>query len=112
MIGERQCSDCHKYGNPGTDGCRIMHQNGEKAFTKSSQNIHLKIPLGGIQQLRVPNFTQYETLLKVRQIRNDFFKPTFLPKNKQTNSTLLLVDLFSFVFWKKGRTPKRHFEIN
>ena len=27
--------------------------------------------------------------LKVRQIRNDFFKPTFLPKNEQTNSTLL-----------------------
>ena len=31
-----------------------MHQNGEKAFTKSSLNIHLKIPLlGGIQQLLV-----------------------------------------------------------
>ena len=51
-------------------------------------------------------------MLKVRQIRNDFFKPTFLPKNEQTNSTLLLVDLFSFVFWKKVKTPKRHFEIN
>ena len=50
--------------------------------------------------------------VKVRQIRNDFFKPTFLPKNEQTNSTLLLVDLFSFVFWKKVKTPKRHFEIN
>ena len=41
-----------------------------------------------------------------------FFKPMFLPKNKQTNSTLLLVDLFSFVFWKKVKTPKGHFEIN
>ena len=50
--------------------------------------------------------------LKVRQIRNDFFKPTFLPKNERTNSTLLLVDLFSFVFWKKVKTPKRHFKIN
>ena len=49
--------------------------------------------------------------IKVRQIRNDFFKPTFLPKNELTNSTLLLVDLFSFVFWKKVKTPKRHFEI-
>ena len=28
---------------------------------------------------------------KVRQSRNYFFKPTFLPKNEQTNSTLLLV---------------------
>ena len=52
------------------------------------------------------------TCLKVRQIRNDFFKPTFLPKYERTNSTLLLVNLFSFVFWKKVKTPKRHFEIN
>ena len=44
--------------------------------------------------------------LKVRQIRNDFFKPTFLPKKERTNSTLLLVDLFSFVFWKKVKTPR------
>ena len=41
-----------------------------------------------------------------------FFSPTFLPKDKQTNSTLLLVDLFSFVFWKKVNTPKNNFEIN
>ena len=50
--------------------------------------------------------------IKVRQIRNDFFKPTFLPKNERTNSTLLLVDLFLFVFCKKVKTPKRHFKIN
>ena len=50
--------------------------------------------------------------LKVRRIRNDFFKPTFLPKNERTNLTLLLVDLFSIVFWKKVKTPKKHFEIN
>mgnify|MGYP001448702005 CR=1 FL=1 len=36
----------------------------------------------------------------------------FLPKNERTNSILLLVDLFSFVFWKKVKTPKRHFETN
>ena len=51
-------------------------------------------------------------MLKVRQIRNDFFKSTFLLKNERTNSTLLLVDLFSFVFWKKVKTQKRDFEIN
>ena len=50
--------------------------------------------------------------LKVRQIRNDFFKPTFLPKNERTNSTLQHFDLFSFFFWKKVKTPKRHFKIN
>ena len=32
-------------------------------------------------------------LPKVRQIWNDFFKSTFLPKNERTNSTLLLVNL-------------------
>ena len=36
----------------------------------------------------------------------------FFQKNEQTNSTLLLCDLFSFVFWKNLKTPKRHFEIN
>ena len=36
----------------------------------------------------------------------------FLPKNEQTNSALLLVDLFLFIFWKKVKTPRRHFEIN
>ena len=51
-------------------------------------------------------------LIKVRQIRNYFFKPTFLPKNERTNCALLLVDLFSFVFWKKVKRPEIHFKIN
>ena len=50
--------------------------------------------------------------LKVRQSRNDFFKPTFPPKTERTNSILLLWDLFLFVFWRKLKAPKRHFEIN
>ena len=37
-------------------------------------------------------------VLKVRQSRNDFFKPTFPPKNKWTNSTLLLWNLMSTCF--------------
>ena len=28
------------------------------------------------------------------------------------NSFLLLCDVFSFIFWKKLKTPKRHFKIN
>ena len=39
-------------------------------------------------------------------------KMIFLPKNDQTNSTLLLVDLFSFLFWKRVKTSKRHLEID
>ena len=52
-------------------------------------------------------------LLKVRQIRNDFFKPKFLPKNKRTNSFLLLVDLFLFVLWPKSQATKisRRFSV-
>ena len=52
-------------------------------------------------------------MLKVRQIQNDFFKSTFLPKNERINLTLLhscwLVRSF---FGKKWRHQKRHFEIN
>ena len=37
----------------------------------------------------------------------------FFQKNEQTNSTLLLVDLFSFVFWKKVmKATKKHFGID
>jgi hypothetical protein len=54
----------------------------------------------------------FSFMLKVRQIRNDFFNPTFLQKNEKTNWTLLFVHLFSFVFWKKVKTPKIHFKTN
>ena len=47
--------------------------------------------------------------LKVRQIRNDFFKPKFLPKNEQRNSTLLLVDLFAFVFLEESEDTNKTF---
>ena len=67
-------------------------------------------------QLFLPSLLKQFTLLKVKQSRKYVFKPTFLPKNKQTNSTLLLwylsLTFFLFVFWKKLKTPKRHFEIN
>ena len=59
-----------------------------------------------IQQPENCSFS-FNSILKVRQVRNDFFKPMFLPKNERTNSTLLLVDLFSF-----AKTPKRQIEIN
>ena len=47
----------------------------------------------------IDKFVAFYDQLKARLIQNDFFKPTFLPKNDQTNSTLLIVDLFSFDFW-------------
>ena len=52
-------------------------------------------------------------MLKVRQSRNDFFKPTILLKNEFDFTTMIpQVDLFSFVFWKKSKTPRKHFKIN
>ena len=57
-------------------------------------------------------FPQKLTCLKVRQSPNDFFKQTFLPKNERMNSTSQFCYLFLFVFWKKMKMPKKHFEIN
>ena len=34
-----------------------------------------------------------------------------LPKNKQMDLFLLVCDVFSLVFWKKWKTPKRKFDI-
>ena len=63
-----------------------------------------------------PKLPTLMTLPKVIQSRNDFSKPMFLPKNEQMNSTLLQWNLrsacFCSFFWKKLKTPKRHFEIN
>ena len=81
-----------------------------RAVTRALLRISLMTSMFRLNLIKYAGDKQY--YLKVRQIRNDFFKPTFLPKNERTNSTLLLVDLFSFVFWKKVKTPKRHFEIN
>ena len=38
----------------------------------------------------------------------------FFQKRNEFNFTTMIpqVDLFSFLFWKKLKTPKRHFEIN
>ena len=51
-------------------------------------------------------------MLNLRQKWNYFFKLTFPPKNEQKNSISLLWDLFLFVFWRKLKTPKRHFKMN
>ena len=54
----------------------------------------------------------FDLFLKVRQNRNDFFKLMLSRKNEQTNSISLLRELILFIFWRKLKTPKRHFEIN
>ena len=47
--------------------------------------------------------------------KRTFWYPQFFPKmNEKIVSTTMIpqVGLFSFVFWKNLKTPKRHFEIN
>ena len=67
-----------------------------------------KCPFSVFKSFKKPTkFFSRISALKVRQIRNDFFKLTFLPINEGTNSTLLCVELF--VFWKKVKTPKKTF---
>ena len=61
------------------------------------------------------NNSSWVTVVKVRQNRNDFFKPTFLPKNKPTNSSLHCGTSNRIVFVRflgELKSPKRHFEIN
>ena len=46
--------------------------------------------------------------------KRTFWYPQFSQKtNKKFDFTTMIpkVDLFSFVFWEKLKTPKRHFEI-
>ena len=82
--------------------------------------------------LYVLNYTTYfERNLKPKIVSKDFvrvkkFKGQIISKanygilnssKKRTNkfnftTKILQVDLFSFVFWRKLKTPKRRFEIN
>ena len=85
-----------------------------KISTLSSRMIYC------VQLLSYYQFTYYGIVkpskyIKVRQSQNDFFKPTFSPK-KRTNEFYFTtmkpqVDLFSFVFWRKLKTPKRHLKL-
>ena len=69
-----------------------------------------------IYRHRVFFFALKWPLLKVRQSRNDFFKPTILPLIERTNSTLLLWYIrstyFCSCFGRNWRHQKKHFEIN
>ena len=48
--------------------------------------------------------------VKVRQCQNNFFKPTYLPKNEQTNSTLLLWYLRLSCFLEEIEDTKETFQ--
>ena len=49
--------------------------------------------------------------VKVGWFQKQIVKPWILPKNNGMNSFLLLCDVFSFVFRKKLKTPKKPFKI-
>ena len=82
-------------------------------FKKSFDNLFnwiLKESLGSLGSLggKVQNYLlfHYWVHFKSKLASREFFQ-----KNERMNSFLLLCDVFSFVFWKKLKTPKRHFEI-
>ena len=62
------------------------------------------------------NYDVVGFMLKVSKTQKQIVKPWILPKTRMNEfgfTTLIpQVDLSSFVFWKKLKTPKRHFEIN
>ena len=51
-------------------------------------------------------------MLKVRQNWNDFSKTTFPPNPTKQIQFYYNETCFCLFFWRKLRTPKRHFEIN
>ena len=92
--------------------CRINEDIGSFISKESSSQVSSSLFQAWASRLcGMGNMTKCENS-KVRQNRNYFFKTTFPPKNEQTNSILLLWDLFSFVFLRKLKTQKRHFKIN
>ena len=55
----------------------------------------------------------FDAVLQVSKTRKQIVKPSTKWTNEFDFTTIIpQVDLFSFVFWKKLKTPKRHFEIN
>ena len=74
---------------------KTNHMFNDKKIDK--ENLNVKISKG---QTKSKRFFQADVPSKTRT--NEFDFTTMIPQ----------VDLFSFVFWKKLKTPKRHFEIN
>ena len=65
---------------------------------------------------RIQSFV-YQNILFKGQSKVKWFFQAKVSYKKRTNEfdfTIMIpqVDLFSFVFWKKSKTPKKHFEIN
>ena len=77
---------------------------------------HQVLKATGAPALRVrSNRFQWTPWLKVSKTRKQIVKPWILPKrtNEFDFTTIISqVDLFSFILWKKLKTPKRYFEIN
>ena len=79
-------------------------------FKKSFDNLFnwiLKESLGSLGSLggKVQNYLlfHYWVHFKSKLASREFFQ-----KNERMNSFLLLCDVFSFVFWKKLKTPKKN----
>ena len=79
-----------------------------------SKKVHFKTKIYLFYTFMLINFSLQ--MLEVRKKLNWFFQNDVSSKNRTSKfyfTTMKpLVDLFLFVFWKKLKTPKRHFEFN
>ena len=66
----------------------------------------------GHQKLEKLNVSAWKNKIKGQTNSKWFFQANVSSKKRTNILTLLLVDMFSFIFRKKVKTPKRHFEIN
>ena len=69
-----------------------------------------------INQNTIENFRRISVLASKGQIISKGFLMSSISSKKRTKAfdfTTMIpqVDLFSFVFWRKPKTPKNHFEI-
>ena len=57
-------------------------------------------------------FQEFDRIHLIFEYINSHTIGATVPKNEKMNSFLLLCNVFLFVYWKKLKTPTRHFEIN
>ena len=82
---------------------------------KPHYKTHTTTPIEYIPKVINPKYyKKYANALKVRQSRNVFFKPTILPKNKQTNSFFFVQQYYdrivSFIFLEEFEDSKKSFQ--
>ena len=87
----------------------IINQLWVNFFTTQKYLLHLKLILflPFLKRILIHDGWIGFDFTKGQFFRKGFWGHWFPPKNERMNSTLLLNDLFSFVFWRKSTIPKK-----